>query len=228
MDQLTLREQLEALSDPAYRDFHLKTCPQAEHLLGVRVPELRKIAKSIVKNSNYFEFLDQIQPYYYEEIMVTGIVIASAPMSFDERLNYLTWFLPMINNWAICDCFCASFKPKPSELTSYWHFLLSLQTSDAEYTLRFMYVMMLDHFMSAEYLPQIFTVLDSVQSELYYVQMAKAWLVAEILIKFYDLGLEYLTHDYLSTFVHNKSIQKACESRRLTLDQKQHLRSIKL
>ena len=101
-----LQAQLFDLQDIGYREFHLKTCPQAQHVIGVRVPAQRKLAKAITKG-DFWYFLDQIQPHYYEEVLITGIVIATAPMGLAERLDYTAWFVPQINNWAVCDTFCA-------------------------------------------------------------------------------------------------------------------------
>lgn len=223
-----LREYLEAASDPGYRAFHLKTCPQAEHVLGVRLPEQRQLAKSIIKHGNYWDFLNTIEPYYYEEILITGIIIASAPMGIDERFDYVMWFLPFINNWAICDTFCNSFTIKDADLVTYYDFLLQLRESREEYVLRFLFVMLLNHFVRADYLDRIFLLLDEIESNHYYIEMAKAWLVAEILAKFPKAAFDYLTRDQLSPFAHNKAIQKACESRRISDEDKQRLRGMKL
>lgn len=224
----TLRERLLELEDASYRDFHLKTCPQAQHVIGVRLPEQRKLAKQIIKSDNYWHFLDGETPHYYEEVMITGIIIASAPMRINERFDYIIWFLPLINNWAICDTFCNSFKIKDSDLDTYWNFLVQLTASSEEYTLRFVFVMFLCHFIKPNYLNKIFQLLDEIQSDFYYVNMAKAWLIAEIFAKFKDEAFEYLSRDQLPVTTHNKAIQKACESRRLSPEDKQRLRSMKL
>ncbi len=228
MSPAELREQLLDLADTTYREFHLRTCPFAEHLIGVRMPAQRRLAKTIIKSGNYWTFLDEIDPYYYEELLITGIVIASAPMSPDERFGYIQRFLPKINNWAICDSFCSSFKIKPPEQSAYWNFLMQFQNSDQEFTLRFLFVMILDHFLLTEYLPQIFQLLDNIKSDQYYVHMAKAWLIAELCIKFRDKTFDYLQHDLIPPVTHNKAIQKACESYRISDEDKAHLRSLKL
>lgn len=222
-----LRERLFELEDVGYRKFHLKTCPQARNVIGVRMPEQRKIAKKITKG-DYWYFLDNFEPYYYEEILITGIVIATAPMALSERLGYVAWFVPRIDNWAICDCFCASFNFREEDLPAVWKFITSFVDSDEEYSLRFMFVMMLDHFIRMEYIDRIFDILDIVKSNQHYVEMAKAWLVAELFTKFRDQTLDYLMRDQLSKFAHNKAIQKACESRRISDADKQTLRGMKL
>lgn len=228
MTPAELRERLLELEDIPYRNFHIKTCPNAQHVIGVRMPEQRKLAKEIIKHGDYWLFLQEIEPYYYEEKLITGIIIASAPMDLQERIDYVGWFLPMVDNWAICDCFCASFKIKKADQEAYWNFLLDLKNTDAEYVLRFVLVMILDHFILPQYLDQVFKILDEINSDKYYVEMAKAWLIAEMLSKFYDETFDYLHHDQISIFAHNKAIQKARESRRLTDAQKQQLLSIKL
>lgn len=223
-----LRENLESQSDSGYREFHLKTCPGAKHVLGVRLPEQRKLAKTIIKSGSYWNFLDSIEPHYYEEVLITSIIIASAPMGINERFDYVIWFLPFINNWAICDTFCNSFKIKDTDLGTYWDFLMQFKDSNEEFVLRFIFVMILCHFIRTEYLTRIFALLDNIKSEKYYVEMAKAWLIAEIFTKYPEQVFDYLSRDQLSTFAHNKAIQKACESRRITAEDKQHLRGLKL
>lgn len=227
MEPRELRERLLELADETYRKFHLKTCPQAQHVIGVRMPEQRKLAKTIVQG-DFWQFLDGIRPYYYEETLITGIVIASAPMSLSERFGYITWFIPTINNWAICDCFCASFKPKNADLPALWDYITNIGVNGSEYEQRFMLVMMLDHFLSSEYLSQIFKIIDNAKSGKYYVNMATAWLIAEAFIKFRDETLEYLHTDHLSTFTHNKAIQKIRESRRTSPEDKAMLNDLKL
>lgn len=221
-----LRERLLDLEDVGYREFHLKTCPQAQHVIGVRMPEQRKLAKKIVKG-DYWQFLDGFEPHYYEEVLITGIVIATAPMGLAERLDYVAWFVPRINNWAICDCFAASFRFQLDDLPKVWDFIAGYQLSTAEYDLRFMFVMILDHFLLPDYLERIFNLLDTVKSDFYYVEMAKAWLVAELYAKFPAATFDYLQRDQLSKFAHNKAIQKACESRRVGAADKQTLRGLK-
>lgn len=235
-EQLTpnlLRETLENLAEPGYREFHLRTCPEAKHLLGVRIPIQRKLAKSIIKSGVYWNYLDGFEPYHYEETLILGLIIATAPMSLAERLDYTTWFLPFIDNWAICDTFCNSFRIKDDELKTYWQFLMQFKDSAEEYALRFILVMILNHFIRGEYLDQIFNLLDELNLQnphvqQHYIEMAEAWLIAEIFTKFPDEVFDYLSHNQLSTFAHNKAIQKACESRRISDADKQRLRGMKL
>lgn len=223
-----LREKLFEMEDVNYRIFHLKTCPQAQHVIGVRLPEQRKLAKEIIKSGSYWQFIDNNTPHHYEEVLITGLIIATAPMGLQERLDHIIWFLPFINNWAVCDTFCNSFKISDHDLDTYWQFLMQFTNSSEEYVLRFVIVMILDHFIRIEYLAHIFALLDSLTSRAHYVEMAEAWLIAEIFTQFPNQVFDYLTHDQLSTFAHNKAIQKACESRRISDEDKAHLRALKL
>lgn len=222
-----LRERLLELEDVGYREFTLKTCPQAKHLIGVRIPEQRKLAKEIVRKGDFWQFLDGNLPYYHEETLITGIIIATAPMGLQERFDYVSWFVPLIHDWILCDCFCASFKIKPDDKEKWWDFVSHWSQNKNEFELRFLFVMILDHFIEKEYLSQIFEFLDTIKSDKHYVEMAKAWLVAEMFPKFREEVFDYLQRDQLSQFAHNKAIQKACESRRVSDEDKQRLREMK-
>ena len=215
------------LQDIKYRDFHSKLCPGAHNMIGVRIPLLRKLANDLNK-TNFYDFLHTVKNQYYEETMIEGFVIATAKMSLSERFEFLQKFVPKIDNWAVCDCVAASFKIKTADLPKYWNFIMQYQNSNQEYELRFMLVMMLDHFLLPEYLDRIFAIIDQLKSEQYYVNMVTAWLVAEAFAKHRDATLDYLSHDQLSVFTHNKAIQKARESRRVSPADKQTLLGMKL
>lgn len=219
-------KQLMALQDLKYREFHSGLCPRTENIIGVRIPEQRKIAKELIKD-DFRKFLAEVKNEFYEETMIEGIVIAMAPMSLDDRMEYLTRFVPKIDNWAVCDSVCASFKLLPKERDTYWNFVLTYRGSVREFELRFMLIMMLDLFLDDEHLQQIFTIIDTLRTEAYYVNMATAWLVAEAFTKYRDETLRFLQDNHLSRFTHNKAIQKACESYRVDTDDKILLRSMK-
>ena len=218
--------ELKSLQDAKYRKFHLRTCPQAENLLGVRMPAQRKLAKKIVK-ADFREFLQDTRGEFYEEIIIEGIVIATAKMPIGERLEFLKNFVPKINNWAICDCVCASMKFTAEELPQVWDFILQYQKSEKEYELRFMVVMMMDHFRDKEHLPRILEIVEQINSQDYYVEMAIAWLLAEAMVNFQKEIIGFLKDDTLSRFTHNKAIQKARESYRISDDDKKLLLSLK-
>lgn len=212
--------------DLGYREFHLKTCPGAGTVIGVRMPIQRKIVKEIL-NTDFRKFLGSVRNEYYEETLIEGLVIAQAKMPLSERLRCLEKFVPKIYNWAICDTLCASLKFKADEFEPVWDFILSYKDSSKEFERRFMIVMMMQYFLELEYLPTIFHILDSIQTEQYYVNMASAWLIAEALTKFREPTIQFLSQNHLSNFVQNKAIQKARESYRISREDKDLLLTLK-
>lgn len=210
-----VRAELFENQDEAYREFNCKCNPEIKNSIGVRIPIIRKIAKRLCKE-DFWKYLDSDKKEYYEETMLEGIIIASAPMSEMERFDYLANFVPKITDWGINDSVCASFKIKPNELEAYWSFIMRYLNSANEFELRFMLVMILDHFVLAEYLSRIFKILNHLPSNAHYVEMAAAWLTAELIIKFKDETFEFLKTTTLSDFAYNKALQKARESHRVS------------
>lgn len=221
-----LRAKLFALQDLKYREFHSGLCPGLDAMIGVRIPELRKLAKTITRQ-DFRKFLSEVENKYYEETMIEGVVIATAKMDFAERLNYLRKFISKIDNWAVCDCVAASFRLREDEKQMMWDFLKTLQKSQEEFTLRFMLVMFLDHYLEAPYLDEIRKILNGIKSNDYYVNMAEAWLIAEMFTVDREKTLQFLQNNQLSDFTHNKAIQKARESYRVPNADKQKLLSLK-
>lgn len=219
-------KKLISLQDTKYRDFHSKLCPGLENIIGVRTPELRKLAKEIARG-DYQKFLAECKNQYYEETLLEGLVIAAAKVTLDERLRLLKRFVPKINNWATCDMVCGSFKFQPNELTKVWDLVLQYETSTREYERRFMIVMMMDYFLVPEYLPKIFTILDKIKTDQYYVNMASAWLIATALAKHREKTLRFLKCNNLDAWVQNKAIQKARESYRVSKEDKELLLTLK-
>lgn len=219
-------QRLKARQDLKYRDFHSGLCPGTTNILGVRIPDQRRLAMEVARG-NYLEFLEEARGEFYEELTVEGLVIATAKMSFQERLELLRKFVPKINNWATCDTVCASLWFRPDETEAGWRFITSYRESGREFELRFMFVMMLDHFMKAEYIEDILAVVAAVRSESYYVKMAQAWLVAEIFIKFRERGIEFLKGDNLLPWTQNKAIQKIRESYRVSDADKELVKGFK-
>lgn len=218
--------RLKAKQDVKYRDFHSGLCPGTANIIGVRIPEQRRLAAEIARE-DFAEFLREVRGEFYEELTVEGLVIATAPIGFRERLELLRGFVPKINNWATCDTVCASLWFRPDEFGEGWRFITSYLRSDREFELRFMFMMMLDHFMKAEYIDGVLAAVSAVRSESYYVKMAQAWLVAEVFIKFREAGLEFLQGDNMLPWTQNKAIQKIRESYRVSDADKELIKSLK-
>lgn len=222
-----VRAELLDLRDEGYLVFNKKTNPELENSLGVRIPEQRKIAKRIAKG-DFWQYLDAEPKKYYEEIMIEGIVIATAPMSTMERFDYLANFVPKIHDWATCDCTAASFKIKPKELPEYWNFVMRYRGSRAEFEIRFMLVMILDHFILPEYWTRIIEILEHLPSQAHYVEMAAAWLISVMMVKDREKTIAYLASDnHLSDFVQNKAISKCRESFRVSKEDKELLKTLR-
>lgn len=222
-----IRAELYELRDEDYLAFSKKTNPEFKDALGVRIPELRKIAKRIAKG-DFWQYLDAEPKKYYEERMVEGVMIATAPMSTMERFDYLANFVPKIQDWAICDCVAASFKIKNNEQAEYWDFIMRYRESSAEFEARFMLVMILDHFILPEYWNRIIEILENLPSNKHYVEMAAAWLISVMMVKDREQTLEYLrSENHLSKFVQNKAIAKCRESFRVSQEDKELLKTLR-
>lgn len=223
-----IKKELQNLADTKYKEFHKGLCPGTENIIGVRVPVLREYAKKLSKKYEIDDLLENIDAEYYEEIMLQGMLIG---LKKDKEISYILAdiekFVPKIDNWAICDTFCAGLKITKKNLNKMWEFLQKYVKSSKEFEIRFGVVMILDYYITESYLDRNFKIFDSIKSDKYYVQMAVAWAVSICLIKFYDKTIEYLNKCKLDKFTYNKALQKAIESYRITNEQKEELRNMK-
>ena len=217
-----IKEKLLGLAEQKYKEFHSGLCPGTDNIIGVRVPVLRNYAKELTKEYEINELLKQIDNQYYEEIMLQGMLIGLAKQDFETMKNQIEEFVPKIDNWAVCDVFCAGLKATKKRKEEMWHFMQKYLRSDQEFEIRFGVVMILDYYLEEDYLEKDFKIFDSITSQAYYVQMAVAWAISIALIKFYDKTIQYLKNAKLDDFTYNKALQKAIESYRIT-DQKKHI-----
>ena len=215
-----------ALADVDYRIFHSLLVPGTENILGVRVPELRKLAKKLVKE-DWREYFEAAPDMYYEEDMLRGFMVGYGRMDIEERLDKVREFLPSIHNWAVCDCFCSTLKFTEKNREKVWEFLQPYFLSDKTYELRFASVMALDYYVLPEYAPAVFRYFDEMKSGDYYVQMAVAWAVSVYYVHLPEMTEAYMRENLLDDFTYNKSIQKICESYRVDKETKARLRSLK-
>ena len=223
-----IKKELENLADKKYREFHKGLCPGTENILGVRIPVLRNYAKKLSIEKEIKYLLENIDNQYYEEIMLQGMLIGlEKDNNIQNILNDIEKFVPKIDNWAVCDVFCGGLKITKKYLEEMWNFLQKYLKSEKEFEIRFGVVMLLDYYITEEYLEKDFKIFDDIKSEKYYVQMAVAWAISICLIRFYDRTIEYLKNANLDKFTYNKALQKAIESYRITDMQKQELRKMK-
>ena len=226
MNVENVRKTLLALADEDYRIFHSKLVPGTENILGVRVPELRKLAKKLVKE-DWREYFEAAPDMYYEEDMLRGFMVGYGRMDIEERLDKVREFLPSIHNWAVCDCFCSTLKFTEKNREKVWEFLQPYFLSDKTYELRFASVMALDYYVLPEYAPAVFRYFDEMKSGDYYVQMAVAWAVSVYYVHLPEMTEAYMRENLLDDFTYNKSIQKICESYRVDNETIARLRSLK-
>lgn len=156
--------------------------------------------------------------------MIIGL---SKEKDFHTCTKQIEKFIPKIDNWAICDTFCAGLKITKKHKQEMWEFIQKYVKSKQEFEIRFGVVMILDYYIESEYLKDIFQIFNSIKSDKYYVQMAVAWAISICLIKYYDETKRYLKTADLDSFTYSKAIQKAIESFRITEEQKKELREMK-
>ena len=226
---MNIKEDLINLVDDKYKEFHSNLCPGINNILGIRVPALRDYAKKISRNNNLEELLKIIDNEYYEEIMLQGMLIGlEKNISFEKLEQYIKEFVPKIDNWAICDNFCAGLKITKKYKKEMYELIKKYLKSNNEFEIRFAIVMILDYYVEGEYLEENFVIFDKIKLDKYYVKMAVAWAISICLIKYYNETFEYLKNNKsLDTWTYNKAIQKAIESYRINNEQKEKLRKMK-
>lgn len=223
-----IKDRLFELSDKKYHDFHSSLCPGTENIIGVRVPVLRNYAKELFKEKDWQKTIKEIDNEYYEEVMLQGMLIGQAKNEdINTILKYVEDYVIKIDNWAICDIFCAGLKITKKYKNEMWNFIQKYLNSDKEFEVRFAVVMILDYYIEEEYLQKNFEIFDNIKHEGYYVKMAVAWAISICLIKFYDETVQYLRVAKLDIWTYNKAIQKAIESYRIANSQKEFLRKMK-
>ena len=221
-----IREELFALQDIGYRDFQSKLIPSAkpEHFIGVRTPELRKLAKTVVRRDDCSVFLESLPHEYFDENQLHAFVVSEIK-DYDECLSALETFLPFVDNWATCDQMSPKvFRKHKEELLAHIKCWIA---SDECYTVRFGIGMLMEHFLDSDFDPSYPELVAAVRSDEYYVNMMRAWYYATALAKQYEAVLPYIREHRLDVWTHNKTISKAIESYRIAPEQKQLLRSLK-
>lgn len=220
--------ELRALADEKYRQFHKKLIPGVEtNFLGVRVPELRKMAKQIIKG-DWRTFLAEYESSdVYECIMLYGMVLAGAKCPFEEKLENVKKFVPKIDNWAVCDVVCGELKDIKKNMPAAFEFIKPYLRSDKEYELRFALVVLMQYFITEEYIDTVLDIYGRVRHDGYYVKMAAAWGISVCFVKFRDKTLDFMKTCDMDKFTYNKAIQKIRESYRVSDEDKEMLRGMK-
>lgn len=222
-----IRERLFALQDEKYGDFHSKLIPglPREQVIGIRMPAMKKLAKELVNGEETNDFLKQLPHTYYDENVLHALLIASIK-DYDACMEALETFLPYIDNWAVCDCLSPKvFQKHKTELLEKIKLWIP---SEHPYICRFGMGMLMRWFLDDDFCQEYLELPAAVRSEKYYVNMMTAWLFATALAKQWDAAIPYLEQKRLDPWTHNKTIQKARESYRITPGQKEYLKTLKL
>ena len=219
-----IKKELFKLQDKKYQELQYKTIPNVENIIGVRTPELRKIAKEMVKGGTYKSFLEELPHKYFDENQLHAFIISELK-DYNECISYLDKFLPYVDNWATCDQMSPKiFKKYKKELLEYIKVWIK---SKETYTIRFGIGMLMEHYLDEDFNKKYLELVSKIKSKEYYVNMMIAWYFATALAKQYKDTIIYIENNKLDTWVHNKTIQKAIESYRITDKQKEYLRKLK-
>lgn len=222
-----IRQYLWEQQDQKYAEFQRKLIPTVEGdtIIGVRTPVLRTYAKTLSKRADVGEFLEALPHEYFEENQLHAFLL-SVEKDFDLCVQRLQIFLPYVDNWATCDRMSPKiFKKNRQRLLTY---IDSWLVSDHTYTVRYGIGMLMEHFLGEDFLVSYCEKVAAVRSEEYYVNMMVAWYFATALAKQPEAALPYLENRRLDIWTHNKAIQKACESYRISGEMKEYLKTLKV
>lgn len=208
-----------SLQDLKYKEFHSSLVLNSKYeMIGIRVPIMRDIAKNVAK-SGIEDFLKYVKDCYYEEVMIQGLVISHIK---DEKqfFNYFKKYINKIDNWAICDSFCSSIKIVKKYEEKYFREAIKMALNEKEFISRVGLVMILNHFINQNNLNDVYDTLNKIKSDKFYINMAQAWLVCEMYIKYPDETIKFLKNNSLNKFTQNKAISKIYDSYRVSCEEK--------
>lgn len=226
MGDKTILQRLKVLQDVKYREFNSKLIPNVDpkYVIGIRTPVLRKFAKEIAGSEEAETFLKCLPHTYHEENSLHGFLIELIK-DYDRCVDALNQFLPYVNNWAVCDQMRPKvFKKHKAELLEQIKIWLG---AEHLYTVRFAIEMLMTHFLDEDFSEEYLMWVAQIYSKEYYLNMMIAWYFATALAKQYDKTIPYLEEQRLEIWTHNKTIQKAVESYRITPEQKVYLKTLK-
>ncbi len=217
-------EYLISIKDSKYKEFHSSLVVNSKYeMIGIRVPIMKDIAKKIAKTTNIEEFLEFAQDRFYEEVMIQGLVISHIK---DEKLfyKYFKKHINKIDNWALCDTFCSAIKIVEKYEDKYFKEAVDMSLSDKEFISRVGLIIILSHFVSGKNLDTIFEVLNKINSDLFYINMAEAWLICELYIDYPKETKGFIKKNNLNKFTQNKAISKIHDSYRVSKEEKEILK----
>ena len=219
-----IHQRLLSMEDKKYLKFNSKIILQKDYpMIGIRLPMIKDYAKELMKENRLPEFKDK----YYEEIVLHGICIGRYRCDFSEKISLIDSFLPLINDWSICDSFVPTLKDIKKHLEEYYPYVKGYLKSDREFFQRFGFIVLLDYYRDEKYLKDIFGFIRKTKYNGYYSKMGAAWLLSYLFIAFYEETVRFISENKLDEFVLLKGIQKAIESYRISDENKAELKAIK-
>ena len=223
-----IKQVLEQHIDNKFKDFTSALIPGSRPIMGVRVPVLRKIAKEIAKG-DWKSFLEDATEDTYEVVAIKGFVIGYVKADLDVLMPYIIEHIEKINDWSLCDGFCSNLKIVGKYKDEFLKFILPYGKKDDEYKQRLVAVMLMDYYLTDEYIDLSLKVLDSLKNEKYYCKMAVAWAIATAWAKQREKTFSYMQdgNNTLDDWTYNKAIQKMLESYRVSDEDKAMLRGMK-
>ena len=222
-----IQNYLFKLQDKKYRNFQVKLFPTIDDdtMIGVRTPELKKYAKKLLKENSYKPFLEELPHKYFDENQLHAFIVSEIK-DYTECIDYLNKFLPYIDNWATCDqCNPKVFNSNIDKLLKE---IKGWIKSKNIYTIRFGISMLMKYYLNDNFKTDYLEMVSKIKSSEYYVNMMRAWFFATALAKQYDATIPFLEKRKLDLWTHNKTIQKARESFRISSKQKEYLNKLKV
>lgn len=224
---MSILERLFAMKDEDYAIFQAKLMPtvNAKCVIGVRSPVLRALAKELRGSAEAESFLQDLPHQYYEENMLHGFLIEQIK-DYDACIEALDEYLPYVDNWACCDCMKPKvLKKQPEKLKAK---IYEWVKSPLPYTVRYAMGLFMSFYLDELFETAQADAIADYRSDEYYVKMMQAWYFATALAKQYELVLPYIKEQRLDKWTHNKAIQKAIESYRISAEQKTYLKTLKI
>ena len=222
-----IRKQIEEFAESEYQAFTSRLLPGISNIMGVRLPNLRKMAKQIAKG-DWKMYLDYASDASFEEIMLQGMVIGYVKDSLCEVIPYIEKFIKKIDNWSVCDSFCSGLKITKEYRKEMWSFLKPYYHKQGEFEVRFGVVMLVNYYLEEEYIESACEIFNKVKHNGYYVKMAVAWAISIYYIHFPETMEGYLRNNNLDEFTYKKALQKICESRVVDPTRKEQIRKVYL
>ncbi len=221
-----IRKELKKLQDKGYREMQVTIIPtlEADSIIGVRTPALRQLAKEFAKREDISDFLTDLPHKFFEENQLHAFIL-SGMKDAESCIRLVDEFLPYVDNWATCDQMSPKVFKKHKQLLL--EYVDKWIRSEHTYVKRFAIGMLMEHFLDEDFKTSYLTKVSKIRSEEYYVNMMIAWYFATALAKQYEDTLPFIEKQKLDKWTHNKSIQKAVESYRITPEQKEYLKTLK-